>query len=216
MIKNLFKGCLTIPNLLSVIRIILVPVFAVLFTNGHQVAALIVLAVSGLTDFFDGKIARHFNQVSELGKILDPVADKITQITIAIMLLILFRRAENTLIQAFGWIFIVFLAKECIMVVGGLVMLLLGIKPGAAEMPGKVATMLFYCSMILIIAIGPEVGVFSSAFAMPDWLTGTLVAISAVACVVAFLSYMPETYRQFKERFSEEGKAKAKAQKEAK
>lgn len=216
MIKNLFKGCLTIPNLLSVIRIILVPVFAVLFTNGHQVAALIVLAVSGLTDFFDGKIARHFNQVSELGKILDPVADKITQITIAIMLLILFRRAENTLIQAFGWIFIVFLAKECIMVVGGLIMLLLGIKPGAAEMPGKVATMLFYCSMILIIAIGPEVGVFSSAFAMPDWLTGTLVAISAVACVVAFLSYMPETYRQFKERFSEEGKAKAKAQKEAK
>lgn len=216
MIKNLFKGCLTIPNLLSVIRIILVPVFAVLFTNGHQVAALIVLAVSGLTDFFDGKIARRFNQVSELGKILDPVADKITQITIAIMLLILFRRAENTLIQAFGWIFIVFLAKECIMVVGGLVMLLLGIKPGAAEMPGKVATMLFYCSMILIIAIGPEVGVFSSAFAMPDWLTGTLVAISAVACVVAFLSYMPETYRQFKERFSEEGKAKAKAQKEAK
>lgn len=216
MIKNLFKGCLTIPNLLSVIRIILVPVFAVLFTNGHQVAALIVLAVSGLTDFFDGKIARRFNQVSELGKILDPVADKITQITIAIMLLILFRRAENTLIQAFGWIFIVFLAKECIMVVGGLVMLLLGIKPGAAEMPGKVATMLFYCSMILIIAIGPEVGVFSSAFAMPDWLTGTLVAISAVACVVAFLSYMPETYRQFKERFSEEGKAKVKAQKEAK
>ena len=216
MIKNLFKGCLTIPNLLSVIRIILVPVFAVLFTNGHQVAALIVLAVSGLTDFFDGKIARRFNQVSELGKILDPVADKITQITIAIMLLILFRRAENTLIQAFGWIFIVFLAKECIMVVGGLVMLLLGIKPGAAEMPGKVATMLFYCSMILIIAIGPEVGVFSSTIAMPDWLTGTLVAISAVACVVAFLSYMPETYRQFKERFSEEGKAKAKAQKEAK
>lgn len=216
MIKNLFKGCLTIPNLLSVIRIILVPVFAVLFTNGHQVAALIVLAVSGLTDFFDGKIARRFNQVSELGKILDPVADKITQITIAIMLLILFRRAENTLIQAFGWIFIVFLAKECIMVIGGLVMLLLGIKPGAAEMPGKVATMLFYCSMILIIAIGPEVGVFSSTIAMPDWLTGTLVAISAVACVVAFLSYMPETYRQFKERFSEEGKAKAKAQKEAK
>lgn len=209
MIKKLFTGCLTIPNLLSVIRIILVPVFAVLFTNGHQVAALIVLAVSGLTDLFDGKIARRFNQVSELGKILDPVADKITQLTIAVMLLILFRRAENTLIQAFGWVFIVFLAKEGIMIVGGLVMLLLGIKPGAAELPGKVATMLFYCSMILIIAIGPEIGVFSSHFAMPDWLTCTLVVISAIACVVAFLSYMPETYRQFRERFSKEGKAAA-------
>lgn len=209
MIKKLFTGCLTIPNLLSVIRIILVPVFAVLFTNGHRVAALIVLAVSGLTDFFDGKIARRFNQISELGKILDPVADKITQLTIAVMLLILFRKAENTLIQAFGWVFIVFLAKEGIMIVGGLVMLLLGIKPGAAELPGKIATMLFYCSMILIIAIGPEIGVFSTHFAMPDWLTCTLVVISAIACVVAFLSYMPETYRQFRERFSKNGKAAA-------
>ena len=52
--KDLFKGCLTIPNLLSVIRIALIPVFAVLFLGDKQIAALIVLAVSGLTDLFDG------------------------------------------------------------------------------------------------------------------------------------------------------------------
>ena len=160
--KDLFKGCLTIPNLLSVIRIVLIPVFAVLFLGDHQIAALIVLAVSGLTDLFDGKIARRFNQVSALGKILDPVADKLTQITIAVILFILFRNADSTLINAFGWVFLVFLIKEAVMVIGGLVMLLMNIRPGAAEMPGKVATAAFYGIMILIIGFGPEVGAFRS------------------------------------------------------
>lgn len=200
-IKNLFKGCLTIPNLLSVIRIILVPVFAYLFLNGHQIAAIITLIVSGSTDLFDGKIARRFNQVSELGKILDPVADKITQITIAVILFILFRDAESSLINAFGWVFLVFLIKEAVMVVGGLVMLLFDIKPGAAEMPGKVATAAFYGIMTLIIAFAPEIGVIKSIWTMPEVLVGILVVIAAILCLVAFLSYMPETFRQFKERF---------------
>lgn len=199
--KGLFKGCLTIPNLLSVIRIVLIPVFAVLFLNDNQIAALIILAISGLTDLFDGKIARRFNQVSELGKLLDPVADKLTQITIAIILFITFRKADSAVINSFGWVFLVFLIKEFVMVLGGLIMLLLDIRPGAAEMPGKIATCIFYIVMILIIAFGPEVGAFRNLFTMPDFLTGVLVVISAIMCLVAFASYMPETYRQFKERF---------------
>ena len=87
-LKEYFTGCLTIPNLLSVIRIALIPVFGVLYYNGNILWAVVVLFVSGLTDFFDGKIARKFNQISALGKVLDPVADKLTQITIAVMLLI--------------------------------------------------------------------------------------------------------------------------------
>ncbi|MGN1442625.1 MAG: CDP-alcohol phosphatidyltransferase family protein [Acutalibacteraceae bacterium] len=207
--KDLFKGCLTIPNLLSVIRIALIPVFAVLFLGDHQIAALIVLAVSGLTDLFDGKIARRFNQVSALGKILDPVADKLTQITIAVILFILFRNADSTLINAFGWVFLVFLIKEAVMVIGGLVMLLMNIRPGAAEMPGKVATAAFYGIMILIIGFGPEVGAFRNLFTLPEALTGVLVVISAILTLVAFASYMPETYRQFKEHFSEKKAAKS-------
>ena len=58
-LKGLFKGCLTVPNLLSLIRIILVPVFAVLFYQGHVLWAVFVLFLSGLSDFFDGKIARE-------------------------------------------------------------------------------------------------------------------------------------------------------------
>lgn len=207
MIKSLFKGCFTIPNLLSVIRIILVPIFAYLFLNGHQIAAIIILAVSGLTDLFDGKIARRFNQVSELGKLLDPVADKITQITLAVMLFILFRGAQSSTINAFGWVFLVFLIKEAVMIIGGLIMLLVNIKPGAAEMPGKVATAAFYGIMILIVAFGPEIGVFGKLWTMPETVTGILVVISAVLCIAAFLSYMPELYKQVKERFGKKNKS---------
>lgn len=201
--KDLFKGCLTIPNLLSVIRIALIPVFAVMYLQGNQILAIIILAVSGLTDLFDGKIARRFNQVSALGKILDPVADKLTQITIAVILFICFRNSSSSMINAFGWVFLVFLIKEGIMVVGGLVMLLLNIRPGAAEMPGKVATCTFYGVMILVIAFGPDVGVLTSLWTMPDIMTGILVVIAACTCVFAFASYMPETYRQFRDHFRE-------------
>ena len=90
--NDLFKNWKTIPNLISFIRIILVPVFVVLYLKGHTITAVSVLAVSGLTDCFDGKIARKFNQISALGKILDPVADKLTEISIAIVLLIKFHQ----------------------------------------------------------------------------------------------------------------------------
>lgn len=210
--KDLFKGCWTIPNLLSFIRILLIPVFAYLFYNDQKIAAVAVLAISGLSDTFDGQIARKFNQVSALGKILDPVADKLTQITIAVMLLIDFRNAENNLIRAFGWVFLVFLIKEAVMIIGGLVMLLMDIRPGAAEIWGKLATLIFYCGMTVIIAIGPEVGALNElvGFELPEIVTGIIVVISAIMTIVAFLSYMPETFRQFKEHFDEKKAAKTK------
>lgn len=211
--KDLFKGCWTIPNLLSFIRILLIPVFAYLYYNDMKIEAVAVLAASGLSDMFDGKIARRFNQISALGKILDPVADKLTQITIAVMLFLDFKSADNKMINAFGWVFLVFLIKEGVMIIGGLVMLLMNIRPGAAEIYGKVATTVFYVGMTLIIAIGPEVGALNEllGFQMPAVLTGIIVVISAIMTLVAFASYMPETFRQFKEHFDEK-----KAQKNSK
>ncbi len=201
--KDLFKGALTIPNILSVIRILCTPVVAYLFVNDMKIAAVILLAVAALTDTFDGQIARKFNQVSALGKILDPVADKIQQLTIAVLLLISFHRATDTAIKALGYIFIVFLAKELIMLIGGLVMLLLGIRPGAAEIYGKAATVVFYVGMVIIMLFGPDVGAFNMYFTLPNFITYAIVIISAIMTIVAFLSYMPETFRQFKEYFAE-------------
>ncbi len=199
--KDLFKGCLTIPNLLSVIRILLTPVFAYLFYNDMKIEAVVILALSALTDTFDGQIARKFNQVSALGKILDPVADKLSQLTIAVVLLLSFRKAEDQMIRAFGYVFLVFLIKEAVMLIGGLVMLLLNIRPGAAEIYGKLATLIFYIGMVIIMAFGPDVGAFAKYFTLPSILVGAIVVISAIMTIVAFLSYMPETFRQFKEHF---------------
>lgn len=66
----------TVPNVISVMRLVLIPVFAVLMLQGQHAAALIVVALSSVSDWADGYIARRFNQVSELGKTLDPIADR--------------------------------------------------------------------------------------------------------------------------------------------
>lgn len=199
---KLFEGCMTVPNLLSVIRIILVPVFAYFFMKGDKILAISILIASGLSDFFDGKIARRFNQVSALGKVLDPVADKITMLTIAVMMIILFGRAQSPVIRAAGYVFIVFIVKELIFVVGGALMIAFGIRPGAAEIWGKVATFMFYLVMIAILFIGPEVGAFAQI--MPEAVAMILVCISALCTVIAFISYLPAITKQVKERFSKD------------
>lgn len=197
-----FKDCLTIPNLLSLLRIIMVPIFAVLFMRGEYVYSVLVLALSGLSDFFDGKIARRFNQISALGKMLDPLADKATQITIAVVFFITFNKANDKLVHIFSYIFLVFLIKEAVMVIGSVIMIILGIRPGAAEMPGKIATFAFYFIMISIIAFGPEIGVLGKYFTYPAPVMAVLISISAVLCIVAFCSYIPGVKRQLKERKS--------------
>lgn len=198
-LKDLFSNWKTVPNLLSFLRIIMVPIFAVLFCKGYYGWSVLVLALSGLSDFFDGKIARRFNQISALGKILDPLADKLTQITIAIVLYITFASSSNDLVKKFSWIFLVFLAKEAVMVVGAALMLSIGLRPCAAELPGKIATFAFYLIMIAIIAFGPDIGIIVNGL-IPDWLMIALICLSAVLTLVAFCSYIPDVARQLKER----------------
>lgn len=197
----LFENWKTIPNLLSFIRILLIPVFAVLFYKDMIVESFIVLGISGLSDLFDGKIARKYNQISNLGKILDPVADKLTIFTIAIILFIKFLGAENEILKAFSWVFLLFIAKDLIMIIGGAFMLSKGIRPGASEIFGKLATVAFYAVMLLIMAVGPEVGAFREFYTLPDIAMMVLVVIAVIMTFVAFASYMPATYKQFAERF---------------
>ena len=90
--KNTIKNeIFTVPNILVYIRIILIPVFAMLYINAESsrdyYVALGVMAGAFLTDFFDGKIARAFNCVTELGKTIDPIADKLYQFSVALCLM---------------------------------------------------------------------------------------------------------------------------------
>lgn len=198
-IKDLFSNWKTIPNLLSFLRIIMVPIFAVLFCKEYYAWSVFVLFLSGLSDFFDGKIARKFNQISALGKILDPCADKLTQITIAIVLYMTFAGSADELVKKFSWIFLVFLIKEAVMVVGAVIMLAFGLRPVAAELPGKIATFAFYVIMIGIISFGPDIGIIVEGL-IPSALMIALICISALLTLVAFFSYIPGVYNQVKER----------------
>ena len=193
-VHDLFDGWNTIPNWLSFIRIALIPVFAVLFVQGHQLVAVIVMICAALTDLFYGKIARKFNQVSNLGKILDPIADKLSQMAIVIVLL--YTYWENPI----KYLFFFFIVKEVLMLLGGALLLSKGMRPTAAEIWGKVATNVFYIAMIIILAFG-ENGALCNVthFTLPSVVTWVLVALSAVSALVSLLGYVPGFLKQLKE-----------------
>ncbi len=196
----LFENMWTIPNFMSFARILIVPFFAWAFLSKHYLVAIILLSVSGLSDLFDGKIARRFNQVSNLGKLLDPIADKITEMTIAVVLFITFLSSTVPSMKTFGWVFLLYIVKELFMLIVGAVMISKGIHPGAAEIYGKAATMTFYLVSIAVMCFGPEIGFFApKGIIMPEWLMWTLVGISIVLAFVALASYFPSGLRQFKE-----------------
>ena len=195
---NLMEGAMTIPNLLSVIRIILIPVFLVLFLKGSYLAAVIVLGISGLTDLFDGKIARAFNQVSNLGKLLDPIADKLTQITLAIAYFFYFHASDDALLRGASWLFWAFVLKELLMLIGGVLLLTHDITPQAAIMYGKVATVAYYVVMILLLLFSPGFGVFHNWFTLPSVAIIILGLISVVLTIIAFFAYAPDAVRQLR------------------
>ncbi|MGH2774639.1 MAG: CDP-alcohol phosphatidyltransferase family protein [Actinomycetota bacterium] len=77
---------LTVPNVLSMIRLAIVPVFLYLFVTGRETAAVVLYGAGAWTDFFDGYLARRLGQVTELGKLLDPLADRVFIVALALAL----------------------------------------------------------------------------------------------------------------------------------
>ncbi len=167
---------MNIPNTISIVRILLIPLFVYFFLKGDWVTAALFLAGSGLTDFLDGFIARRFNQITELGKILDPIADKLTQAAVAVCMAI----HQPMLIPLLS----IFIIKEALMLCGSIFLLRRGMKPGPAKWYGKIATAAFYASMFAIILL--------EAFAKFDYgiLMLVLITISTALMVHAFIRYL--------------------------
>ena len=197
-LKDLFTDWNTIPNWMCFVRIALIPVFAVLFIKEYYLWAVITMIVAALTDVFDGKIARKYNMVSNLGKILDPIADKLSQMAIVVILIIKFWQNDGIV----KYIFFLFIIKELIMIIGGGILLSKGMRPTAAEVWGKAATGVFYVFMITIIALGspdsPLVGVWFFK-QLPQTLTTVMVIISALLAFVSLFGYAPGFIKQMKE-----------------
>lgn len=128
-----------LPNILTIIRFLLIPVIVLFALNNNYIATIIVLTISGITDILDGFIARHFNLISDFGKLMDPFADKATQLTILVVLSI------KGLIPF--WIMLVVLLKEVLMIAGA--SFLYGKElVVSSKWYGKLATVLFYVAIV--------------------------------------------------------------------
>ena len=137
---------INVPNALSLLRILLIAPFVYYYIQRQIVPAIVCLLLSGLSDMLDGKIARRFNQFTEVGQMLDPVADKLTQGTVAICLAV-----DHPILLP---VLAIFVVKELTMLIGGAYLVFKAKKrPSGAMWYGKVGTILFYFSFGLIVAL---------------------------------------------------------------
>lgn len=135
----------SIPNILSYFRLLLIPLFIVLYVQEDFTEALITLAASGLSDILDGRIARKYNMVTDLGKVLDPVADKLTQC--AMMICVAMRY------PAMWWLLGLHVVKEAVMLIMGWYVLKRTDTVNSAIWAGKLCTGVIYAVMMLHVIL---------------------------------------------------------------
>ena len=162
----------TVPNLLSLFRLALVSLFVWQYSGmGRSAAGCAILLVSGLTDMLDGYIARRFNMVSDLGKILDPVADKLTQ---AVVLLCLAEKYRMMMLPLF-----ILLVKECV----GAVLCVLAIRKSglvqSSNWHGKLNTVVLY-AVFAIHLIWPDI---------PRYFSMLAIYLSCLIMLLSFALY---------------------------
>lgn len=132
-----------IPNTLSLLRIALIPVFVTLYVTRHDTAAFAVLLASGITDVLDGVIARRCNQITDCGKLLDPLSDKLTQVAVAVALTTRYIELLPLAILCF--------IKEVCQSVGGIIMLRRHSEVRGSQWFGKLSTVVFYACMLVLV-----------------------------------------------------------------
>ncbi len=147
---NWKKEIFTIPNLLSLFRLLLIPVYIVLYLKAIEtnqpvdfIIAASVLAVSCLTDAMDGQIARRFNMITRVGKILDPIADKFTQLTLVVCLAIRY----PVLWTLVGLL----VAKEGFQLVALALLMRKGKMLNGALLSGKICTTVLFTSFVVLV-----------------------------------------------------------------
>ncbi|EGP4985867.1 MULTISPECIES: CDP-alcohol phosphatidyltransferase family protein [Enterococcus] len=176
------KEIQTIPNLLSIFRIFLLPIYLYFVLRQSFYIAGAVIVVSGLSDYLDGVIARRYNQVTDLGKVLDPFADKLTQ---------LFLILSMAWYRPWLWLlFGLFLIKEGFMFVAGLIGLSKNIKLSGAKWYGKVATAVIYVGMILLLLF-PE---------LPMLWVRVIFAVITYGFLQSFVLYAVEYRKMFQRK----------------
>ena len=170
------KDIFTIPNILTYIRILLVPAFVLVYTNSRSLSghiwAIAIVAISALTDIVDGIIARKYNMITDLGKIIDPIADKAMQFAMIFCVVVRYHLI---------WIlFAIYAVKELVSLAFSSYLFKHGKHIEGANWAGKLCTVVLYAVMLALIAI-PKI---------PDRIVKIMIAVSSAFMILAFIVYM--------------------------
>lgn len=177
---------LTVPNFLSFVRLALIPVIAWLYCEQQNYrGAVVVIVLSGLTDIADGIIARKFDMVSDFGKILDPIADKLTQAALIICLATRYKLMIPLMIE--------FAIRELIMLVLGYLAIKKKDKVNSSQWFGKFTTVMMYAVMSVLVLF-PKI---------PLWCANTMIVLCAVTMLASFILYA-RFYKGFLSGISEQ------------
>lgn len=167
---------MNIPNLLSIFRLCLVPVFVVTYFDGGEYSglrAVLIYGVASLTDVLDGYIARKYNKTSALGRLLDPMADKIMTFSVLLCVTI------DGIIPL--WALIFFFVKESLMAIGGFIL-----RHKLSDLPqsnlfGKISTVVFFAVCVILIVANGHI---------PQPIPNIMIAAAIVVMLLAFASYV--------------------------
>ena len=176
-IKDWKKEIFTIPNMLSLFRLLLIPVYIILYlraeTKTDLFLAASILGVSCLTDLIDGKIARKFNMISHIGKILDPLADKLTQFALIICLMTKYKPLQ--------FIVPLFIIKESFQLIAGTISIMkYGRMLKGAQLTGKISTTVLFISLIVLVLMNQ----------LSETTVNIITLIDYVVLFVAFTDYI--------------------------
>ena len=172
----------TIPNIMSMFRLVLVPFIIWAYVGQHNTAlTIILLALSAVTDVLDGRIARKFNMVSDLGKALDPFADKITQVCVVLCLAFTY--------PLLWYLLGICVFREICMGILGYLTIRKTNRVPYAHWYGKVSTVVLYASALALL-------VFPG---MPSWLSTAIIVLCMVCVVTALVLYTRYFLKEWKQ-----------------
>jgi len=177
-----WKEIVSIPNLLCYVRLLLVGCFLYLYLQDEYVYSACVIALGGITDFLDGQIARRCHMVTDLGKIIDPLADKAMQFAIAVAL--------TTRYPLMMVLLVIFVIKEAFQGICCLLSLKKDRKLDGALWFGKVSTAVFYVLMVILIA----------CVNLPMWFVNVSISITMFFLSFAFVMYAITFHRLFQDK----------------
>lgn len=188
---DLSNRAFTIPNIICLVRILLITPFVNFFLDEQYIWAAVVIIASGLSDCFDGMIARKFNQESELGKILDPLADKLTLLAVGICLCVI----EPFFLP----VVIILVLKDILMLIGSSKVVKMGIIVPKSKWYGKVGTVMFYVTVTFIVFVemmqSMDDPLIYIEYETGKWISMVMLCLTAVMMIFAFIMYT-KTYRE--------------------